>query len=119
MTRANGSGRWHVITLVTLACLVFVVTLVAFGILGGGSPTLTAPAPLLLFIAYAFIGPVAFAIPAILFVCWSWPLSRGHPVFPVRSLVLIVVLLVLSVAWHLRGGWRHYYGLGMAYIWLS
>jgi hypothetical protein len=101
-----------------LAGFILLVTLVAFGVLGGGSPTVAAPTPFPLFLAYAFVGPMAFLIPAVLFVGWSWPLSRGQARFPNRSLVLMSVLFVLSAAWHIAGGWRTYYGVRMAYIWL-
>jgi hypothetical protein len=102
-----------------LAVLILVVTMLAFGVLGGGSPSLAAPAPLPLFIAIAFVGEGAFFLPTALFIAWSWPLSRGQDRFPTRSLVLMALLIVLSIVWHVRGGWRHYYGAGIAYIWLG
>ena len=45
-----------------------------------------------------FFGPVGYALPVALFVAWSWPLARSGVALPTRSIWLLGICVVLSVA---------------------
>lgn len=46
---------------------------------------------------------VACAVVPLLFCVWCWPALRGRVELPIRSNVLLVITLLLSVAWLLLG----------------
>ena len=99
-----------------LGIVLQVVVLAAFGVFGGGAPTITAPSPMPLFAAYVMIGPTAFGLPVLLFWLWCVPLFRGESRFPARSTLLLVAGVIASIAWLWTGRWRDSWGPEMLLI---
>ena len=88
--------------IVTLACCASV------GAFGGGSPTIAAPASFLLVIP-TFSGvpaPIAILLVVGGFALWSLQLFRGVGHMPVRTVVLLLVVVVASIYWYVAG-WRY------------
>lgn len=72
----------------------------AVGAFGGGSPTITAPAPLLLVVP-ALLGlpaPVVILLFTACFLLWLPSLYAGRPAVPTRSVALGVTVAVVSTA---------------------
>ncbi len=72
----------------------------AIGAFGGGSPTITAPAPLLLVVP-ALLGlpaPVVILLFTACFLLWLPSLHKGRPALPTRSVALAVAVAVVSSA---------------------
>jgi hypothetical protein len=73
--------------------------------ISSGAPTLGSPYNLPVVLVALISGSVLLAsllIP-IVFLAWCWPVLRGASVVPLRSIVLLVLSIELSTAWHFVG----------------
>jgi hypothetical protein len=93
----TASKRWTV----GVAILLVVATVIS---LSQGVPKVWAPFPIPLFILMILTGPLAFIMPGVEFLLWSWQLLRGQPCIPHRSVGALVILGCLSV-WYFVGAW--------------
>jgi hypothetical protein len=85
--------------------VVFAIAAQALGMFGGGAPTVLTPRPIVLVVPI-FRGVPGFgAVTLFLLIFWTWQpsLFSGVSKIPVRSLVLVGLTTVLSIAWFI--GW--------------
>jgi drug/metabolite transporter (DMT)-like permease len=86
----------NVITLLSGIALLIPAT---FGLSLSGVPTVHAPFPALVVIPSFFLGLPALFIPSVLFFAWHPALFKGNNKFPIRTYILFVALVVLTVIW--------------------
>jgi hypothetical protein len=79
-----------------------------FGFLYARDQTTTVfyPIPALYLLSGLFVGPVAVAVPMVLFFIWNAELFNGAAKVPKRTYVLLAIATLLSPLWFL-GGWKN------------
>jgi hypothetical protein len=94
------------------AAVVALAACVSIGAFGGGAPSVTAPTSILLVLPFLFGVPLPLVIAIVVaaFAAWSFPLFRGSPKIPLRTILLLLVAVACSAVWYVLG-----WGYGVKY----
>lgn len=115
-------------SLITLLAGIALLVPAMLGASFSGIPSVPPPYPALVVIPMFFLGLLALFLPSLLFFAWHPTLFKGSNVFPKRTYILFVVLVVLTVPWFIvswkfglqyQGARFTYFACGVNAAWIA